>query len=187
MKLIKKITRHEMLKRWAIAELNSEFFNVQNEEGRIKILTFLTSNNIKEEEIGINKVLAFKKDLVEWLPLNLQWFLARLHIVRAEMDLIYTLNVPGWETNTKGTFLISTAALNIMENPSLEPRVTGILDALKKKNVEMKGITLLADRLSGPYTAVEGNGRLTSIYIARILEKTKVLGDEIEIVLGIPI
>jgi len=64
--------------------------------------------------------------------------------------------------------------------------VAAIYDSLKNKEVKLEGITLLAVDRIGPYVAVEGNGRLTSIYLAQQLEKLDLIdNNQIEITLGL--
>ncbi len=52
--------------------------------------------------------------------------------------------------------------------------------------VKLEGITLLAVDKIGPYVAVEGTGRLASIYMAQQLEHLDLLdNNQLEVTLGI--
>jgi len=186
MKLIEKINRHEVLRRWAVGEVYSKFFNPLYETAREETLAMLLSGSHYLEKEGINNVLEFKQGLVDSISLYINWYKAVLEINKSDLDLVYTLQLPGWERNTEGTFLIADAARNIRDVPYLDSRVTGIFNALKKKEVKMEGITLLAVDKVGPYVAVEGTGRLTSIYMAQQLEHLNLLdNNQVEITLGL--
>lgn len=186
MKLIEKIDRHEVLRRWAVGEVYSKFFNPEYEEHREETLAMLLSGSKYLEREGIDLVLELKQSLVDSISFYITWYRAFLEINKSDLDLVYTLQLPGWERNTEGSFLISDAAKNIYDVPYLDSRVTGIYRALKNHNVRMDGITLLAVDKIGPYVAVEGTGRLTSIYMAQQLEHMNLLeNNQIEVTLGL--
>lgn len=186
MKLIEKIDRHEVLRRWAIGEVYSQFFNPSHESDRQNTLDMLSSGSRYLEREGIDTVLEFKQGLVDSISLYINWYKALLEINKSDLDMIYTLQLPGWERNTEGSYLIADAAKNIQQVPYLDPRVTGIYKALKNKEVKLEGITLLAVDKVGPYVAVEGTGRLTSIYIAQQLDHLDLLdNNQVEITLGL--
>jgi hypothetical protein len=186
MKLIEKIDRHEVLRRWAVGEVYSQFFNPLYESNREETLAFLLSGNHYLEREGIDNVLELKQGLVDSISLHINWYKASLELNKSDLDLVYTLQLPGWERNTEGSFLIADAARKIQQVPHLDPRVTSIYRALKNKEVKMEGITLLAVDRIGPYVAVEGTGRLTSIYMTQYLDHLKLLDkDEVEVTLGI--
>lgn len=186
MKLIEKIDRHEVLRRWAVGEIYSQFFNPPYESVRAETLAMLLSGSYYLEKEGIDNVLELKQGLVDSISLHINWYKAFLEINKSDLDLVYTLQLPGWERNTKGSFLISDAAKNIQQLPYLDTRVTGIYRAFKNKEVKLEGITLLAVDKIGPYVAVEGTGRLTSIYIAQQLDHLDLLdNNQIEITLGL--
>jgi len=186
MKLIEKIDRHEVLRRWAIGEVYSKFFNPLYESNREETLAMLLSGSHYLEREGIDTVLELKQGLVDSISLYINWYRAVLELNKSDLDLVYTLQLPGWERNTEGSYLVADAAKNIRESPYLDTRVTGIYRALKKNEVKMEGITLLAVDKVGPYVAVEGTGRLTSIYMAQKLENLDILeNNQVEITLGI--
>lgn len=186
MKLIEKIDRHEVLRRWAIGEVYSEFFNPLYESGREETMKMLFSGNRYLEREGIDIVLEFKQSLVDSISLYVKWYKAILEINKSDLDMVYTLQLPGWERNTDGSYLVADAAKNINEMPFLDPRVTGIYNALKDSEIKLQGITLLAVDKIGPYVAVEGTGRLTSIYMAQQLNKLDLIKDnQVEIALGL--
>jgi len=186
MKLIEKIDRHEVLRRWAIGEVYSKFFNPLYESSREETLAMLLSGSHYLEREGIDTVLELKQGLVDSISLYINWYKAVLELNKSDLDLVYTLQLPGWERNTEGSYLISDAAKNIQQLPFLDSRVTGIYRALKEKKVKMEGITLLAVDKIGPYVAVEGTGRLTSIYMAQKLDNLDLLdNNQVEITLGL--
>jgi hypothetical protein len=186
MKLIEKIDRHEVLRRWAVGEVYSQFFNPIHESSRHETLAMLLSGSKYLEKEGIDNVLELKQGLVDSMSLYINWYRAYLEISKSDLDMVYTLQLPGWERNTEGSYLISDAAKNIQEVPYLDSRVTGIYRALKKKEVKLDGITLLAVDKVGPYVAVEGTGRLTSIYIAQQLDHLDLLdNNQVEVTLGL--
>ncbi|WP_090559860.1 hypothetical protein [Pedobacter hartonius] len=186
MKLIEKIDRHEVLRRWAVGEVYSEFFNPLYESNREETLSMLLSGSHYLEREGISNVLEFKQGLVDSISLYINWYRALLEINKSDLDMVYTLQLPGWERNTEGSFLISDAARNIHQVPYLDKRVTSIYTALKNKEVKLEGITLLAVDKVGPYVAVEGTGRLTSIYMAQQLEHLDLIDqNSVEVTLGI--
>lgn len=186
MKLIEKIDRHEVLRRWAIGEVYSEFFNPLYESGREETMKMLFSGNRYLEREGIDVVLEFKQSLVDSISLYVKWYKAILEINKSDLDMVYTLQLPGWERNTDGSYLVADAAKNINEMPFLDARVTGIYNAFKDREVKLQGITLLAVDKIGPYVAVEGTGRLTSIYMAQQLNNLNLVKDnQVEIALGL--
>lgn len=186
MKLIEKIDRHEVLRRWAVGEVYSEFFNPIYESNRQETLNMLLSGERYLEQEGIDNVLELKQGLVDSISLYINWYRALLEINRSDLDMVYTLQLPGWERNTEGSYLIADAAKNIYDVPFLDPRVTGIFRGLKNNEVKLEGITLLAVDKIGPYVAVEGTGRLTSIYMAQQLEHLDLFANnQLEVTLGI--
>lgn len=186
MKIVEKIDRHEVLKRWAIGEVYSEFFNPLYETQRNETMAMLQSGSAYLEKEGIDQVLELKQSLIDSLSKYIKWYKAILEINKSDLDMVYTLQLPGWERNTKGSYLIADAAKNIKQIPYLDHRVTAIYRALKRREVKLEGITLLAVDKIGPYVAVEGNGRLTSIYMAQQMDKLDVIDkNQIEVTLGL--
>lgn len=186
MKIIKEISKHEVLKRWAIGELDSEFFKAGNTIDKLEMLSMLISENEAVEVAAVEQILIFKQELVNALDPELKWYLATLELNQLEMDAILTLDVPEWDLISRSTYQLSEAAKNIFENPSLDLRITGILNGLKNSRVQLKGITLLSEDVEGPYMAIEGNARLTAIYIHNLLKNNKNdCIESIEIALGV--
>ncbi|MCG6537998.1 MAG: hypothetical protein L7F78_25605, partial [Syntrophales bacterium LBB04] len=72
------------------------------------------------------------------------------------------------------------------DSPGEDRRVDPIISAFKKGQVEMAGITLFGSTREGPFTIVEGTGRLVAVYLRNIAEPfSPRLQDEIEVVLGL--
>lgn len=186
MKLLQKIDRHEMLRRWAAGEVYSEFFRPEYEALRGETLALLNSGSRYLESEGIASVLEYKQVLVDSLSLYIHWYSALLEINKSDLDLVYTLQLPGWEKHTGGSYLVADAARNLHDRPELDPRITSIYEALNHKTAVLSGITLLAVDRVGPYVAVEGTGRLTAIYMAQQLEQRGLLPDnQVEVTLGL--
>ncbi|MCX2477776.1 hypothetical protein OQY15_01665 [Pedobacter sp. MC2016-15] len=186
MKLLEKIDRHEVLRRWAVGEVYSEFFNPAFESTRQETLTMLLSGSHYLEKEGISNVLELKQGLVDSISLYINWYRALLELKKSDLDLVYTLQLPGWKRNTDGSYLISDAARNLNKLPYLDARVSGIYRALKNQDVKLEGITLLAVDKVGPYVAVEGTGRLTSIYMIHALDHLEISeNNEVEVTLGL--
>lgn len=189
MKQIRKIKEHEMLKRWAIAEVYVEHLNSINEDRPGETLRLLHSNNEALQKLGIGRALKdHHLSLVDCLPSDITWYLAELELKQQEFDRLYTLPVPDLAKITNDTFQVSSAAKNIAQNAHLNTRILEIREAFKldRKKVQLSGITLLAKDFKGPYTIIEGNGRLISLYSLLFLEENRVLfADHISIVIGI--
>jgi hypothetical protein len=186
MKLIEKIDRHEVLRRWAMGEVDSKFFIPIYETHKEDTLAKLRSGQTHLEQEGIETVLELKQGLVDSISKYINWYRASLEISKSDLDLVYTLQLPGWKRNTGGTFLLADAARNIYDRPKLDPRVHSIFAALKNNCVVMEGITLLAVDKIGPYVVVECTGRLTSIYIAQQIQRENLLkNNQVEVTLGL--
>jgi hypothetical protein len=186
MKLLKKIERHDVLKHWAKGEVYSTFFNPLFESERVSAMSYLCSGDHQLEKEAIKAVLEIKQGLIDSISTKINWYRALLEISKSDLDLSYTLQLPGWEKNTKGSYLVSDAARNIHCRPHLDTRVSNIYGSLRKKDVMMEGITLLAVDKIGPYVAIEGTGRLTSLYMLQQIDMIKVLSNnELEISLGL--
>lgn len=186
MKLVRQITRHEVFRRWAIGELYSQFFSAPDEMEKRETFAMLTSEVISEEVDAINKVLQFKRELVSSLSPDIKWYSAVLPLKKKEMDLIYTLPGHGWKRYTKGSYELASAAKNLSNHTFRDERIEGILSGLKNREAELSGITLMASHRQGPFVAIEGNGRLTALYILRLLQESDSIAyEEIEVTLGI--
>jgi hypothetical protein len=186
MKIVEKIDRHEVLRRWAVGEVYSSFFHPLAESNRGEMLSLLLSGNKYLENQGIETVLELKQGLVDSISFSIKWYKALLEINKADLDMVYTLQLPGWKRNTKGSYLVADAAERIYKVPNLDSRVAGIYNSLLRKEVTLDGITLLAVDKIGPYVAIEGTGRLTSIYMAQKFEHLTI-GDHntVEVTLGL--
>jgi hypothetical protein len=189
MKLIRKIKKHEVLRRWAIAEVYVEYLNSSHLDYPQETLRLLHSNDRTLEEIGINRSLKLHHlSLVDCLPADTSWFLAGLEINKTEFDQLYTLPVIGMAKISGDTYKVSQAAVIIQQNPNLDARITAIRNALKlnPEEVHVSGITLLAKDFDGPFTVIEGNGRLISLYSILFLEENNfVPNNQVEVAIGL--
>ena len=189
MELIRKIKKHEMLRRWAIGEVYVEYLSSINEEIPQETLRLLNSGSPGLERKGIKRSLkGHHLSLVDCLPSDVSWYLAKMELNQPELNKLYTLPVPELAKITNFTYRVPYAAKIVQNIPSLNTRVTGIIDAFKSdaSQVQLSGITFLAKQVEGPYTIIEGNGRTIGLYNTLFLEKIKVIkGNHIEVVLGL--
>lgn len=178
-----------MLRRWAIAEVYVEYLDVINENIPQELLQLLHSKDTKLEEEGISKALKpHHESLVDCLPTEVSWYLAGLEITLEELNKLQTIGVDGFARMTNDSYLVADAAKTLQRDPDQDLRIKGIKQALKTGTsaVQWMGITLLASRIEGPFTIVDGNGRLISLYQLLFLENNqRWLNSEMEVVLGI--
>ncbi|MCC8423669.1 hypothetical protein [Mucilaginibacter sp. UR6-11] len=166
MRLLEQITKHEMMRRWAIGEVHVDLLSSNSAE-LYKTLKLLLSQKIELEKEGINRALKYRHlCLIDCIAEDAAWYLAALDITQNEFNRLNTLTVPDLAMVTNNTYKINYGAHIIRQNPDLNPRISNIMNALRKKHrtVQLTGITLLAKNATGPFTIVEGNGRLISLY-----------------------
>ena len=185
MKIIREITFHEMLRRFAIGEVFSNFYHAPNNEHRKKMLHLLESGEQSLEIEGIERVLMGRQFLVNSLPQEAKWYLANLPITFDHFSEIQTINDSGWVSHSGGTQKLIDAAINLRDAPGTDIRVDAILSAFKQGSVEMRGITLMGKSEKEPFTIAEGHGRLVAIYLCCVDEESSpICKSEIEVVLG---
>lgn len=186
MKIIQEVTFHEMLKRFAIGETYSDFFR-STDGCREEMLRLLKSGDQDQEKTGIHRVLEGRKPLVECLrQCGAEWHLARLPVNIDEFSAIQTFPDSGWNSHSRGTQKLIDAAINLRDAPGTDGRVDKIVSAFKRGGVEMQGITLLGHSVEGPFTVVEGNGRLVAVYLCCVTEQSSpTCQSDIDVVLGI--
>lgn len=189
MELIRKIKKHEMLRRWAIGEVYVEYLTSIDDEKPQEILRLLRSGDTRLERKGIKKSLKeHHLSLVGCLPSAVKWYLARMELNKSELNKLYTLPVLELARITNFTYRVPYAAKIVQNIPDLNTRITGIIDAFKSdaSQVQLSGITFLAKQTEGPYTIIEGNGRSIALYNTLFVEGFKVLeSNGIEVVLGL--
>ena len=186
MKIIREITFHEMLRRFAVGEAFSDFYQAPNDEHRMEMLRLLKSGEQNQEIEGIEQVLKGRKFLVNSFPQGAKWYLANMPITLDQFSAIQTINDPGWVSHSGGTLKLIDAATNLRDAPGTDVRVDAILSAFKQGDVEMQGITLIGQSEEGPFTIAEGNGRLVSVYLCCVDEQSSpICQNEIEVALGI--
>lgn len=177
-----------MLRRWAVGEVYVEYLSSINDAVPQGILRLLHSGNYRQEKEGIEKSLkGHHLSLVDCLPSDISWYLAKMDLNREELNKLRTLPVPELAKITNYTYRVPYAAKLIQNNPSLNTRITGIINAFRSDSsqVQLSGMTFLAKQKEGPYTIIEGNGRSISLYNTLILKDHKVIKDnDIEVVLG---
>jgi hypothetical protein len=188
MKLIERIEKQEILRLWAIGEVYVELLNLENQRAAREVLNLLISGDKKLEKGGIDRVL---KDhhwsLIEFIPKDTVWYRARLEVNRTEFNKLNTLPVADLARITNNTFRLAYAATIVKKRPDLNDRISSIIEAMKKEEneVQLSGITLLAKDIDGPYTILEGNGRLIGLYHLEFIEKiNKVPIAGIDVVIG---
>lgn len=188
MKLIEKIEKKEMLRRWAIGEAHVDLLGDADKVYVSKQLACLNAKDDRAVETVVQEILkTHHHSLVKCIPEDAVWYTAVLDVNRLEFNKLYTLPVPDLAKVTNYTYRISYGAKILEQQPDLNPRIKGIKHAFKESgnNVQLSGITLLAKSIAGPYTIVEGNGRLISLYQLHFFERQKVIQDgTIEVVIG---
>lgn len=189
MKLIRKIKKHEVLRRWAIAEVYVEYLNLTHLDYPQETLRLLHSNDRELEQIGISRSLKMHHlSLLDCMPSDTSWFLAGLEINKTEFDQLYTLPIIDLAKISRDTYKVSNAAAVIQQNPLLDPRITAIRNALisNPQQVQTSGIVLFAKDFDGPFTVIEGNGRLIGLYSILFLEENSFIpNDQIEVAIGL--
>jgi hypothetical protein len=185
MKIIREITYREMLRRFAIGETYSNFYNPPNNEYREESLRLLKSGEQIKENEGIKRVLMGREPLIKSFPQDTKWYLAVLPITIDFFSAIKTINDSGWVGHSGGSQKLIDAAINLRDKTRNDARVDAIVSAFKQGKVEMQGITLVAESKKGPFTVAEGNGRLVAVYLCCIDGKNdSICENEIEFVLG---
>lgn len=188
MKLIQKVDQHEMLRRWAIGEVYREYLNAVNEDRPKEILALLNSGDLRSEAQGIKESLkTLHFILIDCLPPDISWHLVELEVNVAEFDRLLNLPIPELAQITKGKYRLSEASDMVFKNPGLNPRITEILNSFRadKTHVQLSGITLLAKDEHGPFTLIEGNGRLISLYHLHFTEGINIIeSGKLEVIMG---
>lgn len=135
MKIIRKITFHEMLRRFAVGEAFSEFNHSPNDEHRKEMLRLLKSGKQNQEIKGINRILAGRKILLESFPKKAKWYLANLPVTLDQFSTIQTINDPGWVSYSGGTQKLIDAATNLRDAPGTDIRIDAIVSAFRQEDV----------------------------------------------------
>lgn len=178
-----------MLRRWAIGEVYVEYLSAMADPTAQETLKWLQSNNSRLERKGIKRSLKLHHlSLVDCLPLKINWYLAKMELKKSELNKLYTLPVPELAKITNFTYRVPYAARIVQNTPSLNLRITGIINSFKSdtSQVQLSGITFIAKQKDGPYTIIEGNGRSIGLYNILFLQKMTVLKEGyVEIVLGL--
>jgi hypothetical protein len=189
MRLTRLVDKHEMLRLWAIGEVYVDLLQSITSTTAAEMLTLLNAKDTILERKGIERTL--KKhhwSLIDLIPEDTVWYKAILEINKIAFYKLNTLPVEDLEKITNNTFRLAYAANIVMKKPDSNQRIFGIINAMKKRKeeVQFSGITLLANEINGPYTILEGNGRLISLYHLEFIENLKICPEgEIEIILGL--
>ncbi len=188
MELLKEITAREMLRRWAIGEAYVDFA-ADGDEGTLnERLTSLESDDLDVQKKATYSVLKQRHfSLMDCVPEDTIWYLCTLKTDKNTFGLLKNLFVPDLARITNNTYRIPYAAYITHAFPELNPRITAIAEAFRQgRDVSLSGISLLAKSTEGPFTIIEGNGRLTSLYQLLFNEKrTLSIPENLEVVLGI--
>jgi len=190
MELIKQIDKHEMLRRWAISEVYVDLLNDFDSFELEETLFMLLGKDPEKEEEGIKRALKTHHiSLVDCLPDDVTWYLALLKINQQEFNLLRSLPVPDLGRVTNNTYKIPYGARIINQKRSLNLRISSIMKNFRKgkQHVQLSGITLLGKGVEGPFTIIEGNGRLISLYQVLFNEQRSISfhNNKLEVVLGL--
>lgn len=188
MKILQEIARDEMHRRFAIGEVYSQFTPALDQAWQEETLRLLKSGDPLSESLGIKRGLARRDNYVESIPQDTKWYLAELSVMEQEFRQLRVVNDPEWVRRAGPEKSLVSAANFLSLNPGADPRVDSIAAAFQKNNVELIGITLFGKSETGPFTVVEGTGRLVAIYLNQlkpgVMAGAKPL-EIVEIVVGI--
>ncbi|MGB3346122.1 MAG: hypothetical protein WBA71_02545 [Candidatus Humimicrobiia bacterium] len=187
MNIISEISRHEMTRRWAIGEVNSQFFCFKDQTMREETLAWLKSGDPIKEENGIKRHHVCRGHFINSIPLDTRWFLASLPIVEDEFNKLRTIkDNNGWNKYSSGSYLFCDAANYLIKNLDVDQRIKSIINRPRDRNIESTGITLISKNKKGPYIIAEGTARLVAIYYHCILKGIKLFeNNTIEVVVGV--
>jgi hypothetical protein len=189
MNIISPIDHHGALKRWAIGEVNSQFFcrcYGYDPEFRQQTLALLKSGDPIKEAEGIRRHYKTRASFIGSIPADTEWFLASFHVIDNEFQGLRTIRDPGWEKHSGGSYLLCEAAENLIANPCEDPRLFPIILGLPDGNVNLTGITLWSMTKEGPYIIAEGTARLVAIYYHCIHRGIELFeNNAIEVVVGV--
>lgn len=187
--LIERINKQEMMRCWAVGEVCGEFLNALNEGPLKQVLAWLKSGNLELERKAIFSVLkSHHLSLLDFIPEDTQWYKALLMVDKISFNQLNVLPVRELAAISNYTYRVCYAANILRKNPELNERISYIAETMRDNNrpVQLSGITLFAKNQKGPYTIIEGNGRLISLYIIQLLEDRNIIENGwIEVVLGI--
>ncbi len=186
MRIIRSVSSHEMARRFAIGEVNSSFFHSNDERHRQETLQLLQSGNLMSEIEGIRRHRLTRAALVDSVPSDTEWNLARINLSKEEFAQLQTIRDPGWINHTGGTLRLVDAATSLQADPGRDNRVTDVVSACKQGQLELRGITLLGQSLSGPFSILEGTARLVALYLCCVISTVgPYCGEDMEIMLGL--
>ncbi len=186
MRIIRGISAHEMARRFAIGEINSNFFHSKDEPYKQETVRLLTSGDPTREVQGIQRHWQTRRAFVNSLPGDTQWNLARLDLAKDEFARLETIRDTGWINYTGGSLKLVEAANSLQLNPNRDPRVAAIVSACKQGKLDLRGITLLGQTDVGPFTIVEGSARLVALYLCCVLSTSSpICANDIEVVVGL--
>lgn len=102
MTLTIEIPEREMIRRFALGEVDSAFFPGSPEQ-RDHVRALLRSEDPAEQDEGMRPFLAVREPLLSKIPRGTRWHLATLQLSEAEFRSILTMPVEGWTSLTRGT------------------------------------------------------------------------------------
>jgi len=170
-----------MLRRWALGELDSQFFG-GNDNSRSEVKELLESGNPEREVEGTQKALCHRAAFINSIPADTEWYLAALPLANSEFASIKTIkDSAGWQAYTRGSYLLSDAVNYLLANPGVDQRVASII--ARFPNVSLTGITMIAENPEGILTIAEGTARMVALYKHRVLDRAFV--NPVEVALGL--
>jgi hypothetical protein len=183
MKILHTTNLHEVLRRWVLGEIESDFFDFKevNEQERVRQL--LLSDDVGLQCEGI---LSHAKRAPLWtsFPPDTQWSIAELELTECQFQLLRTLKISEWQCRSLGSCSLIEAANNIETHPNIDERVTRAVDARRRGLLTtMSGITLHSTMGSNIATVAEGTARLIALYLCDIKIGRK--ATRIEVALGV--
>src|SRR5262245_25561949 len=101
MTLRERISRREMVRRFALGELGSSVFSSAGSGDARALRLMLESSDDAVQDEGMEALYARRPWLREWPPLETRWYLASLSVTEDEFRLLATLPVERWTTYTR--------------------------------------------------------------------------------------
>lgn len=181
----RRIDADEMVDRFALGELESEFFPADVYDRRV-IRDRLESRDPQERAAGSEPVRLARRNVLDpLLAAGYDWYLADLPIDEASFALLRTCADPGWIRLTGGSRLLVDAARRIHRGTVIDPRITAIRDSVLLSTVERRGITLVCQPGCEQLDVVEGHGRLVAFFWCGVLDVPRSFAEpSLEVVVG---
>ena len=185
MKILEPITRHEMVRRFILGELDSPRFGSRDESDRRETKDLLESDDTRRQCEGILRQ-PHRLGFVASIPTDTDWSTGRLELTENDFQLLRPVKDDAWRRLSNGTFKLVDAATAVKDAPGRDPRIAEMIEASRKQPLNLTGITLFRQEGGKTYTIVEGSARLAALYVSQVAcLQPQHPGESIEVVVGI--